>query len=71
MKFPVKTTDIHKIEKKNYINNSTFSYINEKKHLDLLFIGEQGKRLYVVIKDFNTFMYDHKLHRGRKHFTSI
>ena len=23
---------------------------------------------YVLIKDFNTFMYDHKLHRGRKHF---
>ena len=23
---------------------------------------------YVLIKDFDTFMYDHTLHRGRKHF---
>ena len=23
---------------------------------------------YVLIKDFNTFMYDHISHRGRKHF---
>ena len=30
-------------------------------------IGEQGKRNYVLIKDFNTFMYNHTLHRGRKH----
>ena len=22
----------------------------------------------VLIKDFNTFIYDHALHRGRKHF---
>ena len=29
---------------------------------------EKGKRHYVLIKDFNTFMYDHTLHRGRKHF---
>ena len=26
------------------------------------------KKYYVPIKDFNTFMYDHTLHRGRKHF---
>ena len=24
-------------------------------------------RNYVLIKDFNTFMYDHTLHQGRKH----
>ena len=30
-------------------------------------IGEQGKRHYVLIKDFNTFMYNHTLHRGSKH----
>ena len=29
---------------------------------------EEGKRHYVLIKDFNTFMYDHTLHHGRKHF---
>ena len=26
------------------------------------------KKDYVLIKDFNTFMYDHTLYRGRKHF---
>ena len=31
-------------------------------------VGEGEKKHYVVIKDFNTFMYDHTLHRGRKHF---
>ena len=31
-------------------------------------IGEEGKRHYVLIKDFHTFMYDDTLHRRRKHF---
>ena len=35
---------------------------------NLLLIGEKVKRHYVLIKNFNTFMYDHTLHRGRKHF---
>ena len=29
---------------------------------------KEGKIHYVLIKDFNTFMYDHALYRGRKHF---
>ena len=37
-------------------------------HVDLLLIGEEGKRHYVLLKDFNTFMYDHTLHRRREHF---
>ena len=28
----------------------------------------KGKRHYVLIPDFNTFMHDHTLHCGRKHF---
>ena len=40
----------------------------EEKHVDLLLIGEKGKRHYVLVKDFNTFMYDHTLHGGTKHF---
>ena len=40
----------------------------EDKHVDLLLIGGKYKRHYVLIKDFNTLMYDHILHRGRKHF---
>ena len=35
--------------------------------VDLLLIRE-GKRHYVLFKDFNTFMYDYTLHHGRKHF---
>ena len=34
-------------------------------------IGEKGKRHYVLIKDFNTFMYDHTLHRGKSVFAVI
>ena len=40
----------------------------EEKHVDLLLIGEERKRNYVLIKDFNALMYDHKLHHGKKHF---
>ena len=40
----------------------------KKKHVDLLLIGEAEKKHYVLISDFNRFMYDHSLHRGRKHF---
>ena len=31
-------------------------------------MGEEGKRHYVLIKYFNTFLYDHSIHRKRKHF---
>ena len=44
------------------------SQILTSSRLDLLLIGEEGKRHYILIKDFNTFMYDHTLHRRRKHF---
>ena len=40
----------------------------KKKHVDLLLIGEEDKRHYVLIKDFNPFKYDYILHWGRKHF---
>ena len=32
-------------------------------------IGKKGKTHYVVVKNFNTFMYEHKLHLGRKYFS--
>ena len=37
-----------------------------EEHVDLLLRGENDKWQYVLIKDFNTFMYDYTLHRGRK-----
>ena len=39
-----------------------------KKNMLTYLIGKEGKKHYVLIKDFNTFMYDHTLHRGKKHF---
>ena len=40
----------------------------EEKHVDLLLLGEEGKKHSGLIKDFNTFMYNHTLHCGRKYF---
>ena len=81
IQFSVKGRDIHKIEKNNSISINVFGYENkgkhaiyvskkcrEEKHVDLLLIGEEGKRHYVLIKDYNIFMYNHTVHRGRKHF---
>ena len=36
------------------------------KHIDFLLIGEDGKRHYVLVKDFSTFMYDHTLYREKE-----
>ena len=72
--FPVKIRDIHKIEEKNSIGISVFfmkirknieSVYQKniaKKHVHLLLMGEEGKRNYVLIKDFSTFMYYDSLH---------
>ena len=67
--------------KKKSIGISVFGYENkvkypiflskeccENKHVHLLLLGEGEKKHYILIKDFNTFMYDHTLLRGRKHF---
>ena len=69
------------MKKKNSIGISVFGYEKkvkypiyvpknccEDKHVDLLLIGEGEKKHYVLIKDFNTFMYDHTLRRERKRF---
>lgn len=39
-----------------------------KRHVDLLLIREEGKKHNILIKDFNSFMYNHRVHRGTKHF---
>ena len=54
IKLPVKIRDSHRIDK--------------EKHVDLLLIVAEGKRHYFLITYFNIFMYDHILHRGKKHF---
>ena len=43
----------------------------EDKHVDLVLIGEREKKNCVLIKDFNTFMYDHTLHHGKNIFIVI
>ena len=44
---------------------------HEDKHVDLLLIGEKHKKYCVLIKDFNTFMYDDTLNRGENIFAII
>ena len=72
IKSPIKVRDIHKIEKKNSISISVFGYQIKEKHpiyvskirceekdVDLLLVEEKGKINYVLIKDFNRFIYKH------------
>ena len=82
IKFQLKIRDIHKIEKNNFVGiNVLACYENkekhpiyeskkccEEKHVDLLLIGEGEKKHYDFINNFNTFVYENTLHRGRKHF---
>ena len=37
-------------------------------YVDLLLVGEERKRHYVLIKNFNTYIYDHTLYHARKSF---
>ena len=80
IKFPVKIRDVPKIGKKNSIAISVFGneikriypiYVSEKccqeEHVNLVLIAQRKKHC-VLVNDFNRLMYDHSLHRGRKHF---
>ena len=50
------------------LSNLSVKKYFQKDNVDLLLVGEEGKRYYILIKEFSTFMYDHTLHPGRKHF---
>ena len=76
IKFPVKVRDIHKIENQNSIGIIirktkhpiyVFKKCCKEKDVDLLLIKEKRKRQYVLIKDFNRFMYNHTLNCRKKH----
>ena len=86
VKFPVKvqrqSLETAKFLKKNPICISVSGYENkernlciktccEEKHVDLSLIGEKGKGHFVLIKDFNTFMYNHTLHSRKNIFAVI
>ena len=78
--FPVSVKHYNKIEKQNSINISVFGYENKEPypiyvskekyedHMELLLITKYENKHYVLIKDFNKFMYNQTKHKERKHF---
>ena len=80
IEFPITIKQINKIEKNNEININVFCYeekqpypiyISKEKfedHMELLLITKDENKHYVLIKDFNKFMYQQTKHKERKHF---
>ena len=80
IEFPVTIKQINKIEKQNNIRINVFGYENKqphplyiskekfKDHIGLLLITKDENQHYVLIKDFNKFMYQQTKHKERKHF---
>ena len=78
--FPVTIKQFNKIEKQNSININVFGYENKEPypiyvskekyedHMELLLVTENENKHYVLIKDFNKFMYNQTKHKERKHF---
>ena len=80
IEFPVSIKQYNKIEKQNEININVFGYENKQPYpiyiskekydtyMNLLFITENENKHYVLIKDFNKFMFNQTKHKERKHF---
>ena len=80
IQFPVSIKQYNKIEKKNAIRINVFGYedkqpypiyISKEKHedhMELLLITKDENKHYVLIKDFNKFMFNQTKHKERKHF---
>ena len=80
IEFPVTIKQINKIEKQNSININVFCYENKQPFpiciskennghcMNLLLITEETKTHYVLIKDFNKFMFNQTKHKERKYF---
>ena len=78
--FPVSPKHYNKVEKQNDIRINVFGYkkgqpfpihISKEKfedQMNLLLITEDEKKHYVLIKDFNAFMYNQTKHKNKKHF---
>ena len=78
--FPVSQKHYNKVEKQNNIRINVFGYekgqpfpIHISKEtfedqMNILLITEDEKKHYVLIKDFNAFMYNQSKHKERKHF---
>lgn len=80
IEFPVNVKQYDKIEKQNQISINVFGYEDKqpfpiyvskekfKDQMNLLLITENENKHYVLIKDFNRFMYNQTKHKERKHF---
>ena len=80
IEFPVNVKHYNKIEKQNSININVFGYedkqpypiyVSKEKyedHMELLLVTKDENKHYVLIKDFNKFMYNQTKHKERKHF---
>ena len=80
IEFPVTTKQYNKIEQQNKIRINVFGYEEKQKYpiyvskekyedcMNLLLITENENKHYVLIKDFNKYMYDITKHKERKHF---
>ena len=80
IEFPVTVKQYNKIENQNEININVFGYENKQpypiyvskekyeKRMELLLITENENKHYVLIEDFNRFMYNQTRHEHRKHF---
>ena len=78
--FPVTQKHYNKAEKQNSIRINVFGYENGqhfpiyisketfKDQMNLLLITKDEKKHYVLIKDFNAFMYNQSKHKESKHF---
>ena len=78
--FPLSQKHYNKVETQNDIRINVFGYengqpfpINISKEtfedqMNLLLISKDEKKHYVLIKDFNAFMYNQSKHKERKHF---
>ena len=78
--FPVSQKYYNKVEKQNSIRINVFGYENRQPfpihisketfedQMNLLLITKDEKKHYVLIKDFNAFMYNQSKHKERKHF---
>ena len=80
VEFPIAVKHYNRIEKQNSVNISVFGYENKQPypiyvskekyedHMELLLVTEKENKHYVLIKDFNRFMYNQTKHEHRKHF---
>ena len=78
--FPVSQKQCRKIEKQNSIKINVFGYEEGQPYpihifketfedqMNLLLITEEEKKHYVLIRDFNRFMYNQSKHQHREHF---